>query len=125
MGQRQTARQTVHNNHTLEAEAGEATGECVRPLALLRLSRDMLGRLWAPDGGMAPEDGLKAGMQSEFARLEATDLLGEDMPPPRRAASNSACNKQTTSLSACLEQDKDCYLGQSSCVVIAAFAVCS
>lgn len=41
---------------------------------------------------MAPEDGLKAGMESESARLDATDRLGEE--PPQRAASSSNCNVQ-------------------------------
>lgn len=83
---------------TLEAEAGEAAGESVRPLALFRLSRDMLGRLWAPEGGMAPpEAGLKAGMESDSARLEAIERLGE--APARRAASNSSCSSGTQSKS--------------------------
>jgi len=70
----------------------------VRPLALFRLSRDMLGRLWAPEGGMAPpEAGLKAGMESDSARLEAIERLGE--APARRAASNSSCSSGTQSKS--------------------------
>lgn len=80
----------VNQKLALEAEAGEATGESVRPLALLRLSRAMLGRLWAPEGGIAPDTGLKAGMQSDSARLDATERLGEE---PARRASNSICSK--------------------------------
>ena len=70
----------------------------MRPLALFRLSRDMLGRLWAPEGGMAsPEAGLKAGMESDSARLDAMERLGEE--PARRAASNSSCSSETQSKS--------------------------
>lgn len=72
----------------MEAEAGEAPGESERPL---KLRRAMPGRLRAPDGGMAPEGGLKAGMESDSARLEAIERLGDDMPP-RRAASSSICS---------------------------------
>ena len=73
---------------TLEAEAGEAVGESERPL---KLRRDMPGRLAAPEGAMAPEGGLKAGIQSDSARLEAMDRLGDDMAP-RFAASSSICS---------------------------------
>lgn len=66
----------------MEAEAGEAAGESERPL---KLRRDMPGRLAAPEGG------LKAGMQSDSARLEAMDRLGDDMAP-RFAASSSICS---------------------------------
>lgn len=51
----------------------------------------MPGRLCAPEGGMAPAEGLKAGMESDSARLEAIERLGEDMPP-RLAASSSICS---------------------------------
>ena len=51
----------------------------------------MPGRLGAPEGGMAPEGGLKAGMESDSARLEAIERLGDDMPP-RRAASSCICS---------------------------------
>ena len=76
---------------TFEAEAGEAVGESETPFGLLRLRRDMPGRLCAPEGGMAPAEGLKAGMESDSARLEAMERLGEDMPP-RLAASSSICS---------------------------------
>lgn len=72
----------------MKAEAGEAAGQSERPL---KLRRAMPGRLGAPDGGMAPEGGLKAGMESDSARLEAIERLGDAMPP-RRAASNSICS---------------------------------
>lgn len=84
----------------LEAEAGEATGESVRPLALLRLSRAMLGHLWAPEGGIAPDTGLKAGMQSDSARLDATERLGEE---PARRASNSICSKMARCCGTCYD----------------------
>ena len=42
-----------------------------------------------------PETGLKAGMESDSARLEATERLGEE--PARRAASNSSCSSGTQS----------------------------
>ena len=68
----------------------------MKPLALFRLRRDMLGRLWAPEGGMAPpEAGLNAGMESDSAKLEAIERLGEE----RRAASNSSCSSGTQSIS--------------------------
>ena len=51
----------------------------------------MPGRLEAPDGGMAPEGGLKAGMESDSAKLEAIERLG-DNTLPRRAASSSVCS---------------------------------
>ena len=77
--------------YTFDAEAGEPPGESVRPLTLERGRRDTPGRFGAPEGGTpAARRGLKAGMESDSAKLEATDLLGEDMPP-LRAASSSNC----------------------------------
>ena len=71
--------------HTLEAEAGEPVGTSAVFFTLFKFSSAMLGFLCAPEGGMpeAPGDamtgaGLKAGIQSDSARLEdVMDLLGE------------------------------------------------
>ena len=66
------------------------------PLTLFRFSKAMLGFLLAPEGGMpAAGDagagwGLKAGMQSDSARLEdVMDLLGDARL--RFAVSSSNC----------------------------------
>ena len=69
-------------------------GESSRPLGRLKLSRAMLGRLLDAEGGSAPEGGLKAGIESDSARLEATERLGDAMLL-RFAASSSNCSIST------------------------------
>lgn len=77
---------------TLEAAAGDTEGESDKPLTLFRFSIAIAGFLAVPGGGrpMPPAAGLKAGMQSESARLdEVIDLLGD--AKLRRAISSSNC----------------------------------
>lgn len=105
---------TEHSRtQTLEAEAGEPVGTSAMFLTRFRFSSAMLGFLCAPEGGMpaAPGNadavtgaGLKAGIQSESARLEdVKDLLGE--PWWRLATSNSNCT--ALAISQCHEWVKD------------------